>query len=220
MNNLKLITFLILIGFTSCGPQVTFDKPQPDGVKNLSKFPKRIQGKFIRLSDNKQLEITNNTIIETSDFELKENINQLDSNLKIIGDSVLDLNTNHKEKINLIGDSILIRFHYTDTIFTIDSNNIVRKFKGYYFLNRIDEFGWDVEKMDFKNGQLRISRIDSKEDIENLVALSDSKQDTVTNFHIKITKKQFKKYIRNDGFNDTETYLKIKNRVGKGESHP
>jgi len=205
------IILCILIGFTSCGPQVTFEKPQPDGIKNLLKFPKRIKGQFICLTNNKRIEITDNAIIETYEIELKENINQLDSNFKLINDSVLDLNTNLKEKINLIGDSIIMSSYYIDTLFMIDADNLVRKFKGYYFLNSIDKYGWDVKKMEVKKGKFRISRIDSKEDIENLVALSDSKLDTLTNFHIKISRRKFKKYIRNEGFNDTETYFKTNN---------
>ena len=210
MDKRNLIILFFLISFTSCGPKVTFENPQPEDIKNLAKFPRRIKGLFISL-DNKRIEITDDAIIQTYEIELKEHKNKLDSNLKVMSDSVLDLNTNHKEKVIVIGDSILIRLHYIDTLFQISPTNLVRKFKGYYFLNSESEFGWEVKKLEVKKSQLRISRIDTKEDIENLVALSDSKQDTMTNHNIKITRKQFRKYIRQNGFDDTETYIKIKN---------
>jgi hypothetical protein len=79
----------------------------------------------------------------------------------------------------------------------MDYDNVVRKFKGYYFLNkRYDKECWEVKKIELSKGQLVVSSISTKQDIENLKTITESMQDTVAPYKFATTKKQFKEFIK------------------------
>jgi hypothetical protein len=91
----------------------------------------------------------------------------------------------------------------------MDYDNVVRKFKGYYFLNiRYDKTSWEVKKIQLSKGQLVISSISTKLDIDNLKEITETPTDTVPPYKFSATKKQFKELIRNDGFSDSEKFVR------------
>ena len=212
MKNMRVIVLLIFsIQLIACGgPVVTFEKPQPEGKSNLTTIPKRLQGLYICPSSNKQLEVTDKLIIET--YELVGKVSKLDSNIIIVGDSVTFKGDKFKCKATIVGDSVIFKGKTdADTIFSIGNENVLRKCKGYYFLNNNSENGWHVRKMFLKKGLLSISRIGTKEDIDKLKTLTEIKTDTMPYYNIQISKRKFKEYIRHGGFDENETYIKIKN---------
>jgi hypothetical protein len=212
MKRLKFIsTFIILTSLFACEPPVTFNEPQPTDIDNLSKFPKRLQGQYLSLADNSTLSISDKLIQRTYDYDYKVHPNQLDSNSRLLGDTIIDLTTNEKTVIKREGDSLITHIHYIDTLFQMDFDNVVRKFKGYYFLNtRYDKTSWEVKKIQLVKGQLIVSRISTKEDIENLKEITETVTDTIPPYKFSATKKQFKEFIKNDGFSDNETFVRQK----------
>lgn len=213
MKQLSLFsTIIILTGLYSCGePPVTFNEPQPTDIKNISKFPDLMQGQYLSLADNSVLVIGAKLIQRIYDFDQKIHPSQLDSNSRLSGDTIINLTTNTKEVVKRDGDSLVTHIHYIDTLFQMDYDNVVRKFKGYYFLNkRYDKESWEVKKIELSKGQLVVSNISTKQDIENLKTITESTQDTVAPYKFATTKKQFKEFIRNDGFSDRETFVRQK----------
>lgn len=212
MKPLKIIFALsILTSLVACETPVTFTEPQPPETDNLSSFPGRLKGVYLNLSDSSTLSINDKLIQRTYDFDYKIHLNQLDSTVRLLGDTLINLETNEREVIKRDGDSLKIHIHNIDTIFQMDFDNVVRKFKGYYFLNtRYDKTSWAVEKMKLSKGQLIISSISTKEDIENLKEITETTQDTLTNYNFTATKKQFKEFVKNDGFSDSEIFMKLK----------
>jgi hypothetical protein len=212
MKRLKLIsTFLILTSLFACEPPVTFDEPQPTDTDNLSKFPNRLQGQYASLADNSTLSISDKLIQRIYDYDYKVHPNQLDSTSILVGDTVIDLQTNERTLIKRDGDSLVTHIHYIDTLFQMNYDNVVRKFKGYYFLNtRYDKESWEVKKIQLSKGQLVISSISTKLDLENLKEITETTQDTIPPYKFTTTKRQFKKFIKNDGFSDSETFVRQK----------
>jgi hypothetical protein len=213
MKLLRFIsTIIVLTCFFGCEPTVTFNEPQPADTDNLTKFPKRLQGQYLSLEDSSNLFVLDNVIIRTYDYESILHPNQLNNiNATLSGDTLIDNPTNEKTAITYLGDSIKLPIHCVDTIFQLDYDNVVRKFKGYYFLNtRYDKANWEVKKVKLAKGQLVISRISTKLEIEKLIEITDSPNDTVPPYNIKATKRQFKEFIKSDGFNDSETFVKQK----------
>lgn len=212
MKRLKIIsTFIILTSLFACEPPVTFSEPQPTDTDNLSKFPKALQGLYLSLADNSTLSIGDKVIQRTYDYDYKIHPNQLDSTSRLSGDTIIDLKTNEKTLIKREGDSLITHINYLDTLFQLDYDNVVRKFKGYYFLNtRYDKASWEVKKIQLSNGQLTFSSISSKLDIDNLKEITETPNDTIPPYKFTATKKQLKKFIRNDGFSDSETFVKRK----------
>jgi len=203
-------------------PVATFNEPQPANIESLSTFPKRLQGQYLSLKDSSILSINDKFIRRTLDFDNKIHTKKLDSmrqnNMcQIRGDTLIFLDTHEKVKIiKQIGDSLLIRERYIDTLFQIGRNNILRKFKGFYFLNtRYDKDGWGVEKARLTKGVLVISST-TKADIKKLEEITgtetETPQDTDTVAvavpKFTTTKKQFKTFIKNEGFSNSETFVK------------
>jgi len=195
----------------ACQPPVTFDNPQPADVSPLSGFPKRVQGKFLSSKDNSILEINENSMIRTYDYDQKIHISQLDSNQQLIGDTLFDMKTNQGSIVQFEGDSIVQHINGKDTLFVIDALNVLKKFKGYYFVNiNTPPNTWQVIKIGLSRGTLMLSQINRKEDIEQLKTLTETSQDT-TPYVFSPTRRQFKSFIRNEGFRDTESFSKLSN---------
>ena len=213
MKRLKFITtIIILTSLFACNhPLVTFNEPQPTDTDNLSKFPYRLQGQYLSIADNSTLVIGDKLIQRIYDFDQKIHPSQLDSNSRLSGDTIINLTTNTREVVKREGDSLVTHIHYIDTLFLMDYDNVVRKFKGYYFLNkRYDKKSWEVKKIELSKGQLVVSSISTKQDIENLKTITESTQDTAAPYKFATTKKQFKEFIKNDGFSDSETFVRQK----------
>ncbi len=212
VKQIKILSIIIILtGLVACEPPVTFTEPQPVSTDNLSEFPRRLKGVYLSLSDSSTLSISDNLIQRTYDFDYKVHPNQLDSTARLSGDTLINLETKEKVLIKRDRDSLIIHFHNVDTLFLMDYDNVVRKFKGNYFLNtRYNKTSWSVEKMNLSKGQLTISSISTKDDIENLKEMTETAQDTVINSNFTATKKEFKKFVKNDGFSDSEAFVRIK----------
>jgi hypothetical protein len=107
------------------------------------------------------------------------------------------------------GDSVFQHMDYRDTIFSSDRGDLIRKFKGYYFLNHQTSMdNWHVTKITKGRNGLTLATVSTKEDIEKLRELTKEESDTVYNF--RPTKKELRKFLKENGFNDTDTYIKIR----------
>jgi hypothetical protein len=212
MIRLKFITtIIILTSLVACAPPVTFNEPQPTNTDNLSEFANRLQGHYLSSADSSVLIIDAKTIQRIYDFDYKIHPSQIDSNSRLSGDTIINVTTNTREIVKRAGDSLVTHINYIDTLFQIDYDNVVRKFKGFYFLNkRLDKESWEVKKIELSKGQLIVSSISSKEDIENLKAITESTQDTVAPYNFAATKKQFKEFVKNKGFTDSEHFIRQK----------
>ena len=210
MKRLKYVTtIIILTSLVACAPPVTFDDPQPTNTDNLSEFPNRLQGHYLSSADSSALIIDVKTVQRIYDFDYKIHPSQIDTNSRLSGDTIINLTTNTREIVKRDGDSLVTHINYIDTLFQIDYDNVVRKFKGFYFLNkRLDKDSWEVKKIELSKGQLIVSSISSKEDIENLKAITESAQDTVAPYNFAATKKQFKQFVISKGFTDSEKFIR------------
>jgi hypothetical protein len=207
-----ILPFLLLISLVACEEPVTFTDPQPVGTNDLSKFPKRLQGSYISLADNSTLIIHDDFIQRVYDFDYKIHLHQLDSTARLSGDTLINMKTDEKVFVKKENDSLVFHIHSEDTIFQINPVSILRKLKGYYFLNTQYGKGWEVQKIQLAKGQLVISSVSTKQDIENLNEIIEKPQDTIPPYQYTLTKKQFKEFVQNDGFSEGETFVRQKNQ--------
>lgn len=211
----KIIFALISsVSLVACEPLVTFNEPQPTDTDNLDKFPKRLQGQYSSLTDNSMLSISDKLILRTYDYDYKLHLNQLDGNFRITGDTIVDLMTHEKIAVKRDADSLVRHIHYTDTLFQMDYDNVVKRYKGYYFLNiRCDKASWKVKKVQLTKGQLIVSNIATDQDIKNLQEITESQMDTVPPYKFEPTKRQFKQFLRKNGFSDSEVFVRLEKRM-------
>ncbi len=210
LNYLLIFSALILIA--SCGqPTVSFTEPQPADANDLKQFPKRIQGHYVSADDSSLLIIDANLIQRIYDFHYKVHPNQLDNHFVITDDAIINEETAEKIPFAKDGDSLIIHEYGVDTIFMINMDNVLRKSKGYYFLNiRTDEDKWTVRKIDLKKGELKISQISRQYELDNLMEISETPEDTIPPESFNINKKQFNEFVKKGGFSDTEVFVRLK----------
>lgn len=214
-------TYISILGFAvvllaNCGPSATFDETQPSGGSIEKSFSKKYQGKYLSKDSSSTLTISNNFI--TSEYQefIETPIQDLDSNYKIIGDTLLNLTSNSKDLITSRNDSSVFSTHIQiDTIFKIEPAAVLKKYKGHYFLNK--EYGenkkWQVNKLSLEKNVLTYSSIIGEEDINKLNDITNTAKDTtaaVVNY--SLNKKQFKKFLQSDGFSVVDTFFRINDK--------
>lgn len=197
----------------SCGRKtedyVRFEAAQPDGFSNEKGIPKKIIGQYLSLDDSSKLIITGGLIIKYSIEELSGKLDSIDLE-DVNGDtsfSITDSGMTFDVKVK--GDSTFQRWSYYDTIFNTSEGDIIRKYKGRYFLNRQVSVGsWQVTTLSRIDNGVILGTVSTKEEIDNLRALTDTKSDSV--FSFRPTKRQLKTFLKENGFREKDTYLKIR----------
>jgi len=206
-SSLFLVVFLFVAA--SCGPVATFREPQPAGVDYLSAFPSRFQGKYLSKDKASYLQISDNCLVRTYDFDLKLRKDSLPEQYSLKQDSVYDKHSGKTEKVLIAGDSLLMHLFESDTIFCISDEQVLKKFKGYLFMNSlVDKSSWKVQKLELSKGVLVLAGIATGLEIDKLRKLTDTPGDT-TLFNFSLSKKQFRKFLKNDGFRNEETFYKV-----------
>jgi hypothetical protein len=97
-----ILTIIAMTSLFSCEPPVTFTEPQPADTDNLTKFPDRLQGKYVSSEGNSTLIVGDKSIQRIYDYDTKVNVKQLDSNYTVSGDTVTDIKTKEKRISNVI----------------------------------------------------------------------------------------------------------------------
>jgi hypothetical protein len=189
---------------------VTFNQPQPADVKPLSAFPKRIHGKYISNNQASVITIADESMTIVYDYDEKIHKDSIGASYQLIGDTLIDTNNDCKKKIVFNGDTIVQHQNWTDTIFHISQDNILKRFKGYYFLNeQIQPNVWSITKVGLKNGTLTVGRISKETEIAQLREITETITDT-TSTHFNLSKRQFKSFVKHNGFSKEETYTRMR----------
>ena len=97
--------------------------------------------------------------------------------------------------------------HYIDTLFNIKNNDILKKYKGYYFLNEHRDNGtWVVNKLNPSRNSLIVSSISKEEDFESLEEITGEESEAPHTF--KTSKTQFKDFVKGGGFKNDEVFIR------------
>ncbi|MEO5570480.1 MAG: hypothetical protein ABIT08_08935 [Bacteroidia bacterium] len=215
MKKINLIicgTCLIYTGIflSSCEPEVSFGEAQPADLNELSAFPKSMQGDYSNEKDSSILTILEKEVRRTYFWEAKGSIKDLDTNLHLVDSNLVSSDGTEKIPVLVIGDSFVMNNNfYIDTLFKISENNVLKKYKGYYFLNKKNqENHWNVTRLSLSKGIISTGTITSREKIKALQEITETTDSLSYDF--KVTPKQFKKFIKDDGFSEDDTFRRIK----------
>lgn len=216
-----ILTFLLIPALWSCEDPVKFEVPQPPGRNDLNQIPKGLRGTYFSTSDStyiiiNQLNMVNwtdrmvKTLVDSIDMEIDSSriVKQTPEATHVKGD-----NYNLSFKFFPV-DSVLVNYSYWDTLFEISSENVLRRFKGDYFLNyKKGQNNWKVRRLTLDKGGLYFSRVRLPEDIEKLkeiTRLQEIKSDSgrVVGYKLNPTRKEFKRLMKRS-FSETKTYRKV-----------
>ncbi|OAZ04602.1 hypothetical protein [Flavobacterium succinicans] len=206
----KVVLLFCVLGIISCKKsEVAFAEAQPEKTSDLSSFPKHLLGEYYNVEQEKGLKISPFQIIRTMVMKDTFSRKDLSKYERITEDTLTNLQTSEKYVIKKINDSLFTNYVFVDTVFTINKDNVLRKMKGYYFLNsKSNNDLWLVKKLFLQKGQLSINDVAANEDIALLEEITATKRDTTSPFIVQPTKKQFRAFIKKNGFSEGEVYLK------------
>jgi hypothetical protein len=211
MHYFGRIYFLATILLISCdNQQVVFETPQPEGRPNEKNIPVRLIGRYRSIKDSSILTITPRLLLRNKIVNISEPLSELDSSdrAQIKGDTAMS----KKDwlflwNIKVKGDSIFYRIDYRDTIYDASNGDVVRKFKGKYFLNHNNQSrGWSVMLLTPGKNTLNLGKISSPHDIQHLREITNSAD---TAYVFNPSKKEFKAFLKDDGFDDEDVFLKL-----------
>lgn len=196
-NFLLLISFCALV---SCKkPLANFTEVQPVNTKDQSALPNKMIGTYHNFETDTDLIIQKELILNKQYF--RDTLSEKDF-FKI--QQEIDVTS---VKLN---DSLFIAsYNVTDTIFNLQQNDILRKLKGFYFLNVANEDkNWNVTKLKFKNNIVSLNDIHTEEEINKLEELTETVVDTLRPATFKLSKKQFREFVKQNGFTEGKIYVK------------
>lgn len=203
--------FLLLVFLFSCEPVVTFEEPQPVSIPKLNAFPDRLLGEYLSVNDSSFLIITEKSIFRKYDFSFPLDSNVLGKKFKIKGDSLLNLETKERFLIGERNKHPFIQVQGMDTLFSLSHTNVLKKFKGQYFLNTwYKEKGWAVESIRFSRDGLTMSQISPEKDVAEIRKIKNLSPDSLSLYQVDFSKKDFKQFIKKKGFSVHEKFIQIK----------
>lgn len=229
-TTLRLLLFpaLIIFCFTSCEQQAVleFEEPQPANVKNATEFKKKFRGNYLSLEDSSVLQIHPKLLLRTNAYYFRIAKNEIDTmkGWKISGQKLYSPDFQQGVSFSLQHDSVHFTLNSTDTLFRTGaeniSNNILRFYKGRYYLNRrTAENRWQLSSLGFdKDGKLLYAAVTDSTDLENMqqftVVTGVQNEEGKTVAHIaRPAQKEFRKFMKKSGFHKQEAFV----RIGKRE---
>ncbi|MFP5043027.1 hypothetical protein [Parasediminibacterium sp. JCM 36343] len=192
---------------TSCGHIPSIENPLPTTEKELKSFPSNMQGDYLNSDDNSILTITNNSVTKTYDFDFKFLKDSIGTNNYIKDDTMFDKYSNEKEKVKLLGDTIVQHVYKSIPLFEISQYNVLKEYKGHYFLNnRSGGFDWILTVLSLEKGVMTLKGIYDI-DINHLETLATIRPDT-TSFEIDSIRKPLNGVLIQNGIGRSP-YLKL-----------
>jgi len=211
----NVIILIVLAFFVGCGPYIWFKVPQPEGRENLSEFPDEITGKYSSVYDTSTIRIESDKIIR----EYRENLLMTKVEFREeIGDSISEDTSfvfadNWDITVNSFGDSVKVFSRKDEELFKISDQQILREYKGYYFLNYKDSNDyWKVKILNLIKDTLEFDNILSDDDMENIKNITkvETMQDSTeesSKYYLEPTKRELKKILKKRSTGDK--YVKL-----------
>jgi hypothetical protein len=217
---MKKISFAILaiIIFYSCNPSIRFETPQPLNGKNVTAFKDDYIGKFAS-NDSTMITITTSSIIAEKTVPIQLPMSQIENSAiyKLKNDSLFARRLKTGFPIHIKRDSVTGLIHYKDTLFSIGTKNILRRYRGEYYLNVMTKEGfWDVKRLSFHaKNELVLNSVYLQDDLERLkdvTAVKEIRKDSskIKNIYlVNPSHSELRKFIREGGFRRYDMFTKV-----------
>lgn len=205
-----LLRLLFILVIVSCEEPITFSEPQPAKTKSLAKFPSSLCGKYLSLDKESYVTINPKNMTVIYDYDVKVVKDSLDKKYWLKGDTLFLDSTGTYEIVSIKNDTIIKHIYQTDTLFEVCNTNVLKKFKGHFFLNYPWLHNeWIVRELTLVKGILSIADINTKDGLLLLNEIKETPNDTMS-YGIKISKRQFKDFLKVDGFHEAKYYVKVR----------
>ena len=221
----RLMCFLVLtIAMFSCDGNyeyVSFENAQPIDSKSMKRIPGKFQGCYKSCTDTNEFLIIGLNKIENRVIVYSEEIIEIEGTESTAwkpstsGESLTEFKDG-SNVFRVFDTSGIYENVINHSMFEIQENQVLKRSKNNLFLNYKEKEIWDVVKFKFKKDTLLIGQIIPNDTLLNYSFVSketiENKEDstTVTNYHIKPSKKEFIKLFVPNSFENTNCYCKVK----------
>jgi hypothetical protein len=208
MSKLAILIITLAAAARSCD-KADFEKPQPDGVKNLTAMPVELKGKYFGAEDSAQMVVDDRSILVHRSDRHSMHVSQVDS----VDRPKLRKDTSFYDKgvflrLRLTGDSVRVIASYDDTLLFLPGGDCLRKYgKDYLLSKRIGDRKWDVKLASIKGNKILVKSTQTKEDIKALQTLLGTSDSTLI---FNPNRAQFDKFVKGGGFRLVETFHKAR----------
>ncbi len=202
----RFAAFVLATGLVfACEPPVYFLSPQPAGVKNLPEIPLHYTGSFFNIKDSTRIVISANRVINyETDYSImtREQLYQ-EIDTVIDHDTLVYASPNWTVEINLIGDSAEYISRKVDTLFLAGTENYIRKWHDFLFLNmKATEGKWLVHIMKNEDNQLffdellKSAEVDSVNSIVEITPVIDTVENKIIEYYLDVSKKELSRILK------------------------
>jgi len=198
------VIFVLLIFVVACGPYIWFKVPQPEGEENLKAFPDELHGKYRSALDTVMIIIHPDKIIR----EYRENMVMSQAEFMnetgdtISKDTSFMFSDNWHITIHTTGDSVKVYSTKDEELFHISEKQLLREYKGYYFLNYKDTNNyWKVKLLRLEQDSLEFDFILDEEDLQNIrnITSIETRKDSTeksTRYFLDPSRRELRKILR------------------------
>lgn len=137
---------------------------------------------------------------------------------RLSGDSLLDLNTHQSVGYTKHKDTVEFYTHVKDTLFMIDHESLLRKYREHYILNyKISPDNWYVKKLSLeKDRSLTLSEFKIPDDIQafrKMLSVQEIRHEEVPTriyeYVLNPSRHQFKRFVNEGGFRKTTLFKRL-----------
>ena len=194
-------SIFLLIFLYACKKNLAqFSTPQPAEIKNIKSFPTFLTGRFKNDENHTELEIFQDQMVQAISF-----------NDTVSSAEKTALEKEKNIQISVLNDSLyLASYQIKDTLFDLKRGDVLKKWKGRYFLNQqTPNQTWEVTQLYYRKNSIALSDISDSENIEKAQNLTETTEDTLPVKTHHVNKKEFKKFIEENGFSNTQIFQRI-----------
>jgi hypothetical protein len=220
-----ITTFILLSCEEKMQESIDFLEPQPVGVKDETAFNKKYRGSYYNASEKSFLEIQSNHMIRRQsvgavfirsaidDSTFQGNINNDNDIVRFFKHEGIDVDS-------IWADSIYTQYSVIDTLFDFNAaanKNLCRYLKGDYFLSYADDaqLTWKVRRMHLEASRLNFSYIIPTDSLFSMMKVKEKNKvegdsNTLARYQINPDKKELKKLVSKNTFQEDESWIKLK----------
>jgi len=219
----SILALILLVSCSGDYEYIRFESPQPEGVKPLKTFSKKLKGTYVNCTNSGDIiTIFSTYIVNTQEFRMHTHRNDLQFDTIVTinvqnNDELTELLEHDGFSIQIVGDTIDLTKLTTDTVFQITDDMVAKKMSGSYFLNiKEGENHWSVTRMELTRDSLILGQITPSDTLLRFTfvskqeELNESDSSTTTEYTISPTKREFKQLIKPNSFKRAECYIRIR----------
>jgi len=227
MRRFLIILFCLFI-LTTCGPQVKFVQPQPKDGKNLTRIPREYYGQYSCNTDSSILVIDSTSVVSywiSEEIVPRDSIVEIERDLKLAIKRDTQIYVSEKREnwlsnglyldIKFKGDSVKVNVKAENRMFEISDSQLVRKYRGYCFLNTKTTDGiWLVKVLHLKGTALNFDDLLDTEQVKKLKGVTrvagpiDTLKNEPKEYYLNPTRRELRRILRNRNVN--YDYIKVK----------